>query len=97
MRSRRSLEVALSLQTLPPGANTESDRCCGTERVWLARLSYFYRTVLPDNLQAKAMIDLVLHFNWTQISILYVGDSYGKPGARELQNLAIYALLCMKK
>ena len=57
--------------------------------------SYFYRTVPPDNLQAKAMIDLVLHFNWTQISILYVGDSYGQPGARELQNLAKYNNICI--
>ena len=57
----------------------------------------FNNDILPDNLQAKAMIDLVLHFNWTQISILYVGDSYGQHGAQELQNLAIYALLCMKK
>ena len=57
--------------------------------------SYFYRTVPPDNLQAKAMIDLVLYFNWTQISILYVGDSYGQPGARELQNLAKYNNICI--
>ena len=57
--------------------------------------SYFYRTVPPDNLQAKAMIDLVLHFNWTQISILYVGDSYGQPGARELRNLAEASNICI--
>ena len=57
--------------------------------------NYFYHTVPPDNLQAKAMIDLVLHFNWTQISILYVGDSYGQPGARELRNLAEASNICI--
>jgi len=30
--------VVLSLQTLPPSADTESDRRCGTEWGWLARL-----------------------------------------------------------
>ena len=43
--------------------------------------TYFHRTVPPDNLQAKAIIDIVLHFNWNYISIIYVGDAYGQPGA----------------
>ena len=30
--------MVLSLQTLPPRADTESDRRCGTEWGWLARL-----------------------------------------------------------
>ena len=57
--------------------------------------SYFYRTVPPDNLQAKAMIDIVLHFNWTQISIIYVGDMYGQPVAVELRKLAKANNICI--
>ena len=57
--------------------------------------SYFYRTVPPDNLQAQAMIDIVLYFNWTQISIIYTGDSYGQPGARALRMLAEANNICI--
>ena len=57
--------------------------------------TYFYRTVPPDNLQAKAMIDIVLHFNWNYISILYVGDTYGQPGARALRQLAMNNSICI--
>ena len=57
--------------------------------------TYFYRTVPPDNLQAKVMVDIVLHFNWTQISIIYVGDSYGQPVAVELRKLAKVNNICI--
>ena len=57
--------------------------------------TYFYRTVPPDNLQAKAMIDIVLHFNWNYISIIYVGDAYGQPGARALRQLAMDNNICI--
>ena len=57
--------------------------------------SYFYRTVSPDDLQAQAIIDIVRYFNWTQISILYIGDSYGQPGAREIRNLAEANNICI--
>ena len=57
--------------------------------------TYFYRTVPPDNLQAQAMIDIVLHFNWNHISILYVGDAYGQPGAAELRRLATNNNICI--
>ena len=57
--------------------------------------SYFYRTVSPDNLQAQAIIDIVRYFNWTQISIVYIGDSYGQPGAREIRNLAEANNICI--
>ena len=59
------------------------------------KYSYFYRTVPPDNLQAQAIIDIVRHFNWTHISILYIGDSYGQPGVRELRNLAEANNICI--
>ena len=57
--------------------------------------TYFYRTVPPDNLQARAMIDIILHFNWNHISILYVGDAYGQPAARALRQLAMNNSICI--
>ncbi|XP_033113333.1 metabotropic glutamate receptor 7-like [Anneissia japonica] len=49
------------------------------------KYKYFLRTVPPDRFQVSAMIDLVLHFNWTYVSILYSDDSYGRNGYREFQ------------
>ncbi len=59
------------------------------------RYSYFYRTTPPDTLQAKAMIDLLLHFNWTYISTIYSEDTYGEPGIDELHALAEEKGICI--
>ena len=37
-RDPRKVVLHVSLQTLPPRANTESDQCCGMEWGWFARL-----------------------------------------------------------
>ena len=47
------------------------------------RHSYFYRTIPPDDLQAKAMVELMLYFNWTHISTIYSNDAYGQPAIAE--------------
>ena len=47
------------------------------------RYSYFLRTVRPDDLQASAMVDILLHFGWNYVSILYSQDTYGGPGMDE--------------
>ena len=41
------------------------------------RYEYFYRTIPPDNLQARAMIDVMLRFNWTYVSTIYSRNPYG--------------------
>jgi metabotropic glutamate receptor 2/3 len=38
-------------------------------------------TVPSDNYQARAMIDIALHFNWTYLSLVYSADEYGEMGA----------------
>ena len=38
---------------------------------------YFLRTLPPDRDQVKAMGQLVRHFNWTYVSLVYSEDPYG--------------------
>ena len=57
--------------------------------------TYFYRTIPPDDLQARAIIDLLLHFNWTHISTIYSNDAYGRPGTDVLQQLASQYGMCI--
>ena len=59
------------------------------------RYSYFYRTIPPDNIQAKVMVDIMLWFNWTHISTVYSNDAYGQPGIAELQKLAEINEICI--
>ena len=59
------------------------------------RYSYFYRTIPPDNIQAKVMVDIMLWFNWTHISTVYSNDAYGQPGIAELQKLAEVNEICI--
>lgn len=59
------------------------------------RYEYFYRTIPPDNLQAAAMIDLMLHFNWSYASTIYSRNPYGEPGIDEFQALAAKNGICI--
>lgn len=44
------------------------------------RYDYFVRTVPPDTLQAKALVDIVQEFNWTYVSVVHSEGEYGEPG-----------------
>ena len=57
--------------------------------------TYFYRTVPPDDLQTKAMVDLLSHFNWTHFSTVYVNDAYGKDAIELLHKLAEERGMCV--
>ena len=59
------------------------------------RYEYFYRTIPPDNLQARAMIDIMLHFNWTYVSTIYSRNPYGEPGIIAFQTLAKRNGICI--
>ena len=50
------------------------------------RFDYFLRTSAPDSLQAKAIADIIIHFNWTYIIAIHSDDSYGKGGIASLEN-----------
>ena len=47
------------------------------------RYEYFQRTIPPDDLQASAMVDILLRFGWNYVSIVYSEDTYGQPGVDE--------------
>lgn len=40
----------------------------------------FFRTVPPDNWQAKVMADIIELFNWTYVAAVGLDDSYGRNG-----------------
>ena len=56
--------------------------------------TYFFRTVPADDLQARAMIDLALRFNWMYVSTIYANDFYGEPGIDEFRKLANQNGIC---
>ena len=60
------------------------------------RYGYFLRTIPPDNFQAQAIVDLLLHFNWTLVSIIYSSNSYGIHGRDEILSLVIDNNICVE-
>lgn len=49
---------------------------------------YFSRTIPSDTFQTKAIVDLLKYFNWTYVSVLYSGESYGLTGFEALKQEA---------
>ncbi|XP_077996357.1 metabotropic glutamate receptor 3-like [Glandiceps talaboti] len=41
---------------------------------------YFLRTVPPESQRAQAIVDLLLHFNWTYVFTINSAESYGRNG-----------------
>ena len=62
----------------------------------IGRFPYFFRMIPPDDLQVKAIVDILLHFKWTYISIIYSGDSYGRNALNAFrQNFVFHENLCL--
>ncbi|XP_033628897.1 metabotropic glutamate receptor 8-like [Asterias rubens] len=60
-----------------------------------ARFPYFMRSVPPDQLQAGAIVELLLNFGWDYIAVIYTVDSYGIHGAREVVSQAERKNICI--
>ncbi|XP_022106883.1 metabotropic glutamate receptor 4-like [Acanthaster planci] len=56
---------------------------------------YFLRTYPPDTLQVKVILDVVLHFEWEYIALLYSLESDGIRGAFALQEQAEEMGICV--
>lgn len=44
------------------------------------RFDYFFRTLPPDSFLARAMADVVIHFDWSYVIALHSDDVFGKSG-----------------
>jgi metabotropic glutamate receptor 2/3 len=44
------------------------------------RFDYFFRTLPPDSYLARAMADVVIHFDWSYVIALHSDDVFGKSG-----------------
>jgi len=56
---------------------------------------YFLRTIPPDNLQSSAMVDLVLHFKWEYVSVVFNDNAYGEPGTDAFIENAMNRGICI--
>ncbi|KAH9510160.1 Metabotropic glutamate receptor 3 [Bulinus truncatus] len=59
------------------------------------RYDYFVRTVPPDDLQAKALADIVAKFNWTYVSAVHSEGEYGEPGIDQFKVEAKSKNICI--
>ena len=59
------------------------------------RYSYFFRTIPPDDQQAQAIFDLIIHFNWDHISLVYSNNDYGEPIGQLIQRLSQSGGVCV--
>ncbi len=60
-----------------------------------AKYKYFLRVVPSDLYQAQAIIDILLHFNWTYISAINSPGSYGETGIKTVKALADQNGICI--
>ena len=56
---------------------------------------YFLRTIPSTNLQAHAMVDLVSHFGWEYVSVIFNEDEYGAPGSNAFIDQAMQLKICI--
>ena len=57
--------------------------------------SYFYRTFPPDDQQARAIIDLIVHFGWDHIATINSNDIYGQRGIEQVYKKAKDHNICV--
>jgi len=50
-----------------------------------SRFDYFFRTIPPDGLQARAIADIIFHYGWTYVYALFSNDAYGIGGIEALE------------
>ena len=57
---------------------------------------YFLRTIPSSNLQAHAMADLISHFGWDYVNVIFTDDyEYGDPGSDTFIDSAMQHKICV--
>lgn len=59
------------------------------------RYGYFFRTIPPDDLQAQALIDLILHYGWDHVSTIYSNNIHTVPLNNHFHLLAKQSGICI--
>ncbi|XP_041459355.1 metabotropic glutamate receptor 3-like isoform X3 [Lytechinus variegatus] len=60
-----------------------------------SRFEFFARTVPPDTLQAKAIADILAHFNWTYVSTVWSSGEYGESGMDQFEKERLHRNICI--
>lgn len=60
-----------------------------------SRYEFFVRTVPPDDLQAKALADIVAKFNWSYVAAVHSEGEYGEPGIDQFKVEAKSKNICI--
>ena len=59
------------------------------------RFPYFLRSVPPDRLQAEAIVDLIDHYGWEYVAVIYEANTYGIRGVHAVQLYAEQRGICI--
>ncbi|XP_022106753.1 metabotropic glutamate receptor 1-like [Acanthaster planci] len=59
------------------------------------RFPYFLRSVPPDRFQAQAIMDILVHYKWIYVGLIYSLDTYGILGTQEVLTLADREGVCV--
>ena len=57
----------------------------------------FFRTVPPDSFQARALVDVILHFGWNYVFAINSYGNYGQRGMELFLNQARHAGICIAR
>ncbi|XP_074641004.1 uncharacterized protein LOC141898799 [Tubulanus polymorphus] len=58
--------------------------------------THFMRTVPPNSVQVKVMVEVLKKLTWQYVALVYTSDTYGEDGRQELIRLAVEAGICVK-
>jgi hypothetical protein len=69
-----------------------SARCTNDD---LSRFPNFLRLVPPDKYQVKIMMDMLVYYNWSYVSFVYVDNTYGRNALRQMELLSKEYGICI--
>ncbi len=61
-----------------------------------SRFPYFIRLTPPDRFQAEMITDVLVHFNWSYISLIFSEGPYGESGAKYLEKQTKEKGICIE-